>query len=167
MIEPMLLTLVGAIVLAGAAYDAATLTIPNWVSLVLLALFPIAALVAGLNWTEVGIHFAIGFAALAGGMALFAAGMIGGGDAKMFAALSLYVGAANFGAYILAVAMAGGVLACALLALRRFAWLGLLERLQGVKHLAINGAGIPYGIAIAAGALTVLPVTRLFMASPH
>ena len=35
MIEPVLLTLVGAAMIAGAVYDAATLTIPNWISLVL------------------------------------------------------------------------------------------------------------------------------------
>lgn len=167
MIEPVLLTLVGAVALAGAAYDAATLTIPNWVSLVLLALFPAAALVAGLSWPEIGIHFAVGFATLAGCIGLFAAGLIGGGDAKMFAALSLYVGAASFAAYVLAVAVAGGVLAVGLLAVRQLATFGLLDRLSGLKHLVGSGAGIPYGIAIAAGALIVLPATRLFMASPY
>lgn len=167
MIEPVLLTMVGAVIIAGAAYDAATLTIPNWISLVLAALFPLLAFVAGLSWAEAGIHFAVGFAALLAGMALFAGGFVGGGDAKLFAAVSLYVGAANFSMYLIAVAIAGGALAFTLLALRRLAWAGLIERLRGLKHLALSGAGIPYGIAIAAGGLAILPATPLFTASPH
>jgi prepilin peptidase CpaA len=162
MIEPVLLTLVGAAMIAGAVYDAATLTIPNWISLVLLALFPVLAFSTGLSWTEAGIHVAVGFAALAAGIGLFAAGLIGGGDAKLFAAISLYIGAASFGVYVFAVALAGGVLALLLMGLRYLARFGAAERLNGFKHLAMSGAGIPYGIAIAAGGLFVLPATRLF-----
>lgn len=165
MFEPVLLTLVGAIVLAGAVYDAATLTIPNWISLVLLALFPAVALVAGLNWTEAGIHIAVGFAALLAGIGLFAAGLIGGGDAKLFAAVALYVGAAGFAPYVFAVALAGGALAALLLLARQAALFVDVERLKSLKHLVMSGAGIPYGIAIAAGGLIVLPATRLFASS--
>lgn len=162
MIEPILLTLVGAAMIAGAVYDAATLTIPNWISLALLALFPLVAFFAGLGWSEIGIHFAVGFAALLAGIALFAGGFIGGGDAKLFAAISLYVGASAFGFYVFAVALAGGVLALLLMGLRYLARSGVAWRFNGFQHLAISGAGIPYGIAIAAGGLFVLPATRLF-----
>lgn len=167
MIEPVLLTLVGAAMITGAVYDAVTLTIPNWISLLLLALFPAVAFIAGLSWAEAGIHLAVGFAALAAGVALFAAGLIGGGDAKLFAAISLYVGAAGFGTYVFAVALAGGILACILLALRYASRFGGVERLSGLKHLAMSGAGIPYGIAIAAGGLIALPATRLFMSAAY
>jgi len=162
MIEPVLLTLVGAAMIAGAVYDAATLTIPNWISLVLLALFPAVAFFAGLSWAEAGIHFAVGFAALLAGIALFAGGFIGGGDAKLFAAISLYVGASAFGFYVFAVALAGGVLAFLLMGLRYLVRAGVTWRFNGFQHLTMNGAGIPYGIAIAAGGLLVLPATRLF-----
>jgi prepilin peptidase CpaA len=167
MIEPVLLTLVGAVMIAGAVYDATTLTIPNWISLVLLALFPLIAVVAGLSWTEAGIHFGVGLAALLAGMGLFAAGIIGGGDAKLFAAVTLYVGAAAFGPFLLAVAVAGGVLALALLALRRAALSITSDRLRAISHLAQRGAGIPYGVAIVGGALFVLPATRLFTSVAH
>jgi prepilin peptidase CpaA len=168
MIEPILLTLVGAAMIAAAVYDAATLTIPNWISLVLLALFPAVAFIAGLSWVETGIHFAVGFGALAVGVALFAAGVIGGGDAKLFAAISLYVGAAGFAPYVFAVTLAGGVLAFLLLTVRGLASFGVVVRPpNSFKHLAMSGAGIPYGIAIAAGGLLVLPATRLFMNAAH
>jgi prepilin peptidase CpaA len=162
MIEPVLLTLVGAAMIAGAVYDAATLTIPNWISLVLLALFPAVAFFAGLSWAEAGLHVAVGFAALLVGIALFAGGFIGGGDAKLFAAISLYVGLSAFGFYVFAVALAGGVLAFLLMGLRYLARAGVAWRINGFQHLTMSGAGIPYGIAIAAGGLFVLPATRLF-----
>jgi prepilin peptidase CpaA len=167
MIEPIVLTLVGATMIAAAVYDAATLTIPNWISLVLVALFPIAAFSAGLNWTEAGIHFAVGFAALLAGMGLFATGAIGGGDAKLFAAIALYAGAADFAPYILAVALAGGGLAGALFAVRWAAAFDVYGRMSWLKHIVKTGAGIPYGVAIAGGGLFVLPATRLFMIAPQ
>ena len=47
MIMLTLLLSVGFIVTIAAIYDAATLTIPNWISLVLVALFPVVALCSG------------------------------------------------------------------------------------------------------------------------
>jgi prepilin peptidase CpaA len=165
MFDPVLLTLVGAAMIAAAVYDVATLTIPNWISLALVVLFPPIAVSAGLDWAAIGIHLAVGFAALAAGVALFAARIIGGGDAKLFAAVALYIGASWFWSFVFAVAFAGGLLAAALLAVRfaarytpQFFW---------TKHLTNAGAGIPYGVAIAAGGLAVLPATQLFMGAAH
>jgi prepilin peptidase CpaA len=163
MIEPVVLILIGAVMIAGAVYDATTLTIPNWVSGLLLGLFPIAALVAGLSWAEAGIHVGVAFAALLAGMGLFAAGTIGGGDAKLFAAIALYVGATAFGFYLFAVALAGGVLAGLFLAMRWVASSSANTRFSRLGTLIKVGPGIPYGVAIAAGGLFVLPATRLFM----
>jgi prepilin peptidase CpaA len=164
MYEPMLLTVVGGAMIVGAAYDAATLTIPNWVSLALLALFPIVALNAGFGWMETGIHLGVGFAALVAGAALFAAGGFGGGDAKLFAAVSLYIGASWFATYIFFVAIAGGFVALAVIAIRWAAKFGIGAQLSWMQHL-LTGKGIPYGVAIAAGGLIVLPGTNLFLGS--
>lgn len=164
MIESVLFTLVGTAIIAGAVYDAATLTIPNWISLILIALFPAVAIVAGLTWAEAGIHVGVGFAALVAGIALFAAGIIGGGDAKLFAAVSLYIGGAWLG-YAFAVALAGGLVAAAIIALRWVATSSFGAHIAWLQHLLKRGAGIPYGVAIAAGALFVLPSTHLFLAT--
>jgi prepilin peptidase CpaA len=166
MIEPLLLTLVGAALIAGATYDATTLTIPNWISLVLVALFPLVALTSDIGWGSFGIHLAIGFASLLIGMALFAGGFIGGGDAKLFAAISLFMGT-SVGMFVFAVALAGGVLAAIVLALRWLAASGLTIQFPWLSHLTTPKAGIPYGIAIAAGALFVLPSTALFALANH
>lgn len=165
MFESMLLIAVGMAIIAGAVYDATTLTIPNWISLVLLALFPVLAISAGLSWAEAGIHVAVGLAALIAGIALFGGGFIGGGDAKLFAAVSLYIGATWFGMYVFAVALAGGLLACVLIAIRWLAAYGAGAYLSWLQHLAKRDVGIPYGVAIAAGALVVLPGTHLFIAA--
>jgi prepilin peptidase CpaA len=165
MFESMLLIAVGMAIIAGAVYDATTLTIPNWISVVLLALFPVIAVSAGLSWAEAGMHVGVGVAALIVGILLFAGGIVGGGDAKLFAAVSLYIGAAWFGMYIFAVALAGGLLACVLLAIRWLAAYGAGAYLTWLQHLARRDAGIPYGVAIAAGALVVLPGTHLFLAA--
>jgi prepilin peptidase CpaA len=166
MLEPVLLAMVGAAVLAGAAYDAATLTIPNWISIVLIALFPIVAFNADLSWAEAGLHVGVGVAALVVGAALFAGGIIGGGDAKLFAAVSLYIGAAWFVMYAFAVAMAGGVLALLVLGLRWLVPSGVAGRFAWLQNLTQKSAGIPYGVAIAAGGLFVIPATNLFAVAP-
>jgi prepilin peptidase CpaA len=100
-------------------------------------------------------------------MGLFATGTIGGGDAKLFAAIALYVGAAGFAPYIFAVAVAGGALACLVLGLRWIATLDAAERFSRVGHLLKGGTGIPYGVAIAGGGLFILPATRLFVTAAH
>lgn len=168
MFEAALLTLVGAAAITGAVYDLTTFTIPNWISLALLALFPVLALAAGLSLSEAGLHFAVGAAALALGIALFAGGIVGGGDAKLFAALALYMGVQSIGPYVFAVTLAGGVLAVALLVLRSMPLSVLLSRLPWMHKLSAPGVGVPYGVAIAAGGLIALPATQLFaLATGH
>jgi len=46
---------------------------------------------------------------------------------------------------------------------------GITDRFTWLRHLTKTGAGIPYGIAIAAGGLFVFPATHLFAlaASAH
>jgi prepilin peptidase CpaA len=139
-----------------------TLTIPNWISLTLVALFPLVALAAGLTLGDAGLHVAVGVGALLVGMTLFAGNFIGGGDAKLFAAIALYMGTGWIAAYLFAVAIAGGALAVAMLALRWAAHGPFAPYLARLQHLTRAGAGIPYGIAIAAGGLLVFPSTPLF-----
>lgn len=156
----ILLTAVGAIITLAAVYDAATLTIPNWISIALVGLFPVVAICSGSDFTSVGIHLAIGFAALVIGMVLFAFNLIGGGDAKFFAAVSLFIGLPDMGSYLFMVVIAGGVLALVLLVARRLAFLGV--SMDWFLKFTRGGSVIPYGIAIAFGALVVLPETQIF-----
>ncbi|MEQ1755245.1 MAG: prepilin peptidase [Micropepsaceae bacterium] len=157
---PFFLLAVGAIVIVAAMYDAMTLTIPNWISLALIGLFPVVAFLAGFDLSTVGIHVAVGSAALITGMVLFAFHFIGGGDAKFFAAVSFYVGLSAAGSYLMTVVIAGGVLAIVLMMARRLAQMGFA--MDWFLRFTRGGSVIPYGIAIAFGALTVLPQTQIF-----
>ena len=78
----------GAMALA-AVTDLFTLTVPNRLVLALAALFFLAAPVAGLGLHDIGIHVVLALAALGLGFILFSLGVVGGGDAKLFAELAL------------------------------------------------------------------------------
>lgn len=162
MLEFGLVALMGFAVIAAAIYDVATMTIPNWICGLLLSLFPLAAIAAGLSVGEFGISVALGFGALILGMLLFALGYAGGGDAKLFAALTLYMGVAGIGPFVMWVALAGGGLAMTFLILRRLPLPFWVLAQPWVSRLYAKSQGVPYGVAIAAGALVVLPQTDVF-----
>jgi prepilin peptidase CpaA len=113
-----------------------------------------AAFALGLSPQTIGIHAGIGFAALIAGMAMFALNWIGGGDAKLFAAAGLWLGWPASLDYLLITCVAGGALALSLLALRSI-WLRPLAQLGPAwfGRLATPGESVPYGVAIAIGAL--------------
>lgn len=142
--------------------DLVSMTIPNWISLALIVNFGLLALVSQLPWHEVGIHLGVGAGALILTMIMFALGWIGGGDAKLFAAASLWMGWPDMIVYALASAVMGGVLTLLILFMRsrpmpKF----LYERPWIAMHLKDKG-DVPYGIALCAGALIAFPETTLF-----
>jgi len=150
------------LVIVAALRDVTSYTIPNWISLALAGLFPLAALAVGLPLSDVGLNLAVGAGALVAGMAMFALGWIGGGDAKLFATAALWLGWPAFINDIAVTGLAGGALAMVLLALRSThvrpfvpngpAWFG---------RLAEPGENVPYGVAIAVGALMAFPQSGL------
>jgi prepilin peptidase CpaA len=153
------------LMLFAAMTDLTRYTIPNWLSASVAVLFPVAALLAGFGWAEWGYHLLAGLIGLLLGMALFAPGWIGGGDAKLFAAASLWFGWPGATGFLMHTALAGGVLVIILLALRYI--LPMLLNSNGwVKSTVLaKDAPVPYGIAIAAGAFWSLPSTSLMHAS--
>lgn len=143
-----------ALVLAAAARDALSFTIPNWISLALVAIFPLTGLAAGVPLPTLGLHLGVGAAALVAGMALFALGWVGGGDAKLMAAVALWLGWPAVVSFLVVAAVAGGVLAVVLLALRTATLRAVvLSGPRWLVRLAEPGEGVPYGVAIAVGAL--------------
>lgn len=141
------------LLLFAALKDATSFTIPNTVPLLLTAAFPVAALACGLPLPAMAMHGAVGLAALLAGMALFAFRLVGGGDAKLMAAVALWLGWPALVVFIVATAFAGGVLSLGLLALRRAQFRHLvLAGPRWMVRLAEPGEGAPYGVAIAIGA---------------
>lgn len=164
-LQVVLLLAFPTLVIVGALRDATSYTIPNWISLALILAFFPAALTLGLDGSALGLHAAIGAGTLVAGMAMFAFGWIGGGDAKLFAAAGLWLGWPASISYLAVTCVAGGALAMALLGLRSPwlrpyvgygpAWFG---------RLATPGENVPYGVAIAVGALVAFPTSSLMNA---
>jgi prepilin peptidase CpaA len=159
----VLTVLPGAVAFA-AAMDLLTMKIPNRISAVLVcAFFPLAAL-AGLDVWQALDHVAAGMLVLVLGIILFIPGWFGGGDAKLMAAIALWVGFDNLLAYILYVAVAGGMIATIFTSARSVPLPKILLGEAWALRLHRTDSGIPYGLALAAGALLVYPQTVWFAA---
>lgn len=108
LLQAALLLVFPVLVIVGALRDLTSFTIPNWISgLLILAFFP-AALLVGIAPMAIGAHLLIGLGALAVGIGMFALRWIGGGDAKLFAAAALWLGAPAALAYVVMTGLAGG-----------------------------------------------------------
>lgn len=156
MVELLALAAFAALLIYAACSDVASLTIPNWISIALTALFIPAALAARMPLGDIAMHVAFGFGVLVVGFFLFQANVFGGGDAKLLAAAAVWTGFPAFAPFILGTAVAGGLLAVMLLAARQF--VPLTETTPGfVNHLLKKQNGIPYGVAIMFGGLIAIP----------
>jgi prepilin peptidase CpaA len=159
---PLLLVFPVAMAFA-AAFDLFTMTIPNKISLALVASFAVVAPLSGMPLHEIGVHVACGAAVLVVGFGCFLRGWAGGGDAKLLAASVLWLGFESLPQFLLTVGVLGGVLSIVILAFRKVpdAFLSgpdWLMRLHGKNN------GVPYGLAIAGAALLMYPDTRWFTA---
>jgi prepilin peptidase CpaA len=143
-----------ALVIVAALKDLASFTIPNWISIALALAFAPAAWLAGLSLGAIGVSVAVAFGVLLAAIGMFALGWIGGGDAKLMTAASLWVGLKGLAAFAVWTGVAGGGLALSLLALRS-AWLRpvTIAGPAWTRRLATPGEAAPYGVAIAFGAL--------------
>lgn len=164
----ILAALFPALVLFAAVRDLTTMTIPNRVTLLAAAAFAPAALAAGLSPMAWGVALATGAAAFAVGVVMFALRWIGGGDAKLFAACGLWLGGVTAaGAFLMWTGLAGGLLAIALLGGRRVQEIYAFAGPAWLRRLMTRGEGVPYGVAIAAGALAAFPESPLMAALRH
>ncbi|MCO5130421.1 MAG: prepilin peptidase [Xanthobacteraceae bacterium] len=143
----------------AASSDLLTMTISNRVSLALVAGFFVLALASGMGMAAIGLHMAAGAAVLAVSFTCFALGWIGGGDAKVAAAAALWFGFEHLLVYLVYASLFGGALTLALLEFRRWPIPYALTGQQWLLRLHHEESGIPYGIALAAGALMVYPET--------
>jgi len=128
----------------AAVIDMRTFTISNRLNAAVAAGAPLYWLSIALNpWPGMAIQLAAGaivFALLAGA---FYAGMMGGGDVKLASALALWFSPAGTVKFLILMSVAGGVLTLGILGWHR------AQRRQGRPE-------IPYGVAIAFGALAIL-----------
>ena len=155
--SPLWLALIlSALLVAAAVQDAAQLKISNLICGLILIGGIVAAVVAGLElslWKNL-LVFAV---LLFGGMPLFAAGKLGGGDVKLLACTGIWFDLMGALQMMIAVFIAGGVLALAIMGLRAIGWSeSARQRVQVLRA----GSGIPYGVAVAVGALITMALAR-------
>jgi len=160
------LAVFAGLLIYAACSDIARLIIPNWVSIALAAAFPLAALAVGMPLATIGIHILFGFAVLVVGFFLFAANIIGGGDAKLLAATAAWTGPAAALPFMFWTALAGGALAALVLVARaNSGHLVALGAPDFVTKLLTPKSGVPYGVAIMAGGLAAIPALPFNLSS--
>jgi prepilin peptidase CpaA len=133
-----------ALLVVAAVIDVRTFTISNRLTLAVALLAPLYWLsIALAPWPGIAIQVAaaaVVFVLMAGA---FYAGMMGGGDVKLAAALALWFPPAATIQFIVLMSLAGGVLTIGLVVWHR------AKRREGRPE-------IPYGVAIAVGGLAIL-----------
>jgi prepilin peptidase CpaA len=152
-----------ALMAFAAAYDLTTMTIPNKLTASVALAFLAVILLCGLSVSEAAWHVAAGLLVLAITFTMFAAGWIGGGDAKLAAGIALWLGFADLFDYFMLASILGGGMTLALLVARRYPLPGFLARLPWALKLHAPETGIPYGIALAVAALATLPHAQIML----
>ena len=149
----------------AASSDLLTMRISNVLVGTLVVAFFVIAVAAGLPLADVGVNALVGLGVLAVGFTFFAFGWIGGGDAKLAAATTMWVGLGSILPYL--IYALGGALTLALLALRRWPLPEALAKVRWIDRLHDPKTGVPYGIALALAGILVYadaPIFRVLVA---
>lgn len=155
----------------AAIKDASTMTIPNWVSLLVLGGFVLVIPFMWSSWGEVGEpwlilgeHLAVGMTVFLASFIIFAFGWFGGGDAKLIAVTSFWWQWTDLMLYLMYTTLAGGVLAILIIFGRQFVPANAIK-FAWLHRLLKDQKKMPYGLALAYGALVTLPQSTIFNAA--
>jgi prepilin peptidase CpaA len=160
------LLLFPALMAFAASSDLLTMTISNKLSLALAGSFLLLAVISGVSPVMIALHLCAALVVLAIGFGCFAMGWIGGGDAKLAAAIALWFGFDFLLEYLIWASLFGGVLTVLLIQFRIFPLPPLLARQPWIARLHEKGGGVPYGVALATAALFVYPQTGWMASLP-
>ncbi len=164
MVEFALLAVFPAAIAFAGAMDVFSMTIPNRISLFLIAAFFCLAPFAGLSLEDVGWHIGAGMLVLVVTATMFFMGHLGGGDAKMLSVVALWLGFDYLMDFLLYASLLGGLLAVAFLKFRAYPLPALIAEEPWALRLHKPKGGIPYGVALAVAALILYPQTPWFIA---
>lgn len=159
MFDLLLMVLFPFMVIAAAICDVFTMKIPNRLNLAIAGIMLPMALVAGLPAETFMWHLAAGGLMLGLGFGLFAVNVIGGGDAKLFAAAALWVGWSQLVPFLVYTALAGGILAIVAKMWQMVRIEHEVKDVAWLKRVIRSNFDLPYGVAIATGAVAVYPAT--------
>ena len=140
----ILLGLLALLLVVAAVIDVRTFTISNRLNLCIALMAPLYWWSAQLPlWPDIGLQVAIAAGVFALLAVAFYAGMMGGGDVKLAAALALWFSPQSTLRFLIFMSIAGGLLTLVVVGLHR------TRKKSGKPE-------VPYGVAIAAGGLIIL-----------
>ncbi|RYE61927.1 MAG: peptidase [Oxalobacteraceae bacterium] len=146
----------------AASSDLFTMRISNKLVLLLTVGFFVVATAINLPLQQFAMHVLCAFIVLAVAFGLFALRFIGGGDAKLAAATTLWLGFGMTLPYLAYAALFGGVLTILILVVRGIPLNPVLARFGWVARLHNKRSGIPYGIALAVAGIVVYSNSAIF-----
>lgn len=140
----ILLAALALLLVIAAAIDIRIRKIPNRLNLAIALGAPLFWLASGLPlWPDAAIHLAVA-AGVFGLLTLaFMIGMMGGGDVKMAAAITLWLAPSDTLRFLVFMSLAGGIVTIVTIVWHR------RSKREGKPK-------VPYGVAIAMGALAIL-----------
>ena len=140
----ILLCILAILLVYAAVVDVRTFTISNRLNLGIALMAPLFWLSVGLPlWPDAAIQVAVAAGVFALLAIAFYAGMMGGGDVKLAAALALWFSPLSTIKFLVLMSLAGGVLTLLVVGWHR-------------AKKRVGRPEIPYGVAIAFGALAIL-----------
>lgn len=154
-----------ALMAYAASSDLLTMTIPNRVAIALTAGYLAFAIFLQIPLATIAWHLACGALVLSITFAMFCFGWMGGGDAKLAAATSVWLGWSLVLEYGLVASVVGGVLTLGILLARQWPLPPTLMRHQWIERLHDARTGIPYGIALAFAGLVIYPQSDVWRAA--
>jgi len=158
-ISSYLILLFFPFLMAYAAFsDLFSMTISNKISLLLIIGFVFFAWQIEMELVEILRHISIFAIVLVIGFVVFALNLAGGGDIKLLACTALWFGY-DTASYLVLSSFYGAFLAIIILNWRGMILSPKLHSISWVKQLHEDGFGMPYGVALGAGAITVFPST--------
>ena len=162
---PAIIVFFPAAMALAASMDLITMTIPNRVCAALAIGYFVLAIAAGVPYGAILVNFSCAVAVLAVMFSMFALGWIGGGDAKLAAATSLWLGWSLLFEYGMKAAIYGGAMTVLILLARCLVLPTWLSRHAWIERLHDRKTGVPYGIALAAAGLMLYPHTQIWQAA--
>lgn len=136
-----LLCALASLLLAAAVTDIRSRIISNKLNIAIAALAPLYWIASGVPaWPDMALQVALGMGMFGVFAALFALGLMGGGDVKLLAAVALWFPWQALGALLLIMAILGGVVTVVTVIHHR------MTRRLGQPE-------VPYGVAISLAAM--------------
>jgi len=160
LIHQLVVAVFASILIAAAVGDFRHFRIPNSLVLSILVLYPAHVLASPgpVMWVY-ALIFA--FVILVIGAGFFAVNMMGGGDVKLMAAVSLWAGPQNLVSFFVITLLVAMLIACVMAVRMAVAdartaqgW-SVMAAVSSIRYVPIFKMSVPYGVGIAAAGLYV------------